>query len=258
MDIQAIPSRTPPSKGRPCPSVLMRAFHGRTSLASPEAQRIAQLVEGWIESGDELPTHYITINLLPDGPLADFKGTACGRRERLFGDLRRLFRKEDIAWRHIWIMERGSKRSRYFPHVNLLIWLPPNPIFRNQLWAFLLHRFKVQAPPGKTLWYVLNRRGAGHAVCARTISPGNPPNKKIGRTGLYGLLDYVVKEIDRNAFEPGIKQKLGDLVGASKDIVDLHAAAHFPRPRLRRIPCSKPPAPALIARVSLRLSRWSA
>ena len=229
------------STKRTCPSVEMRHLHGKWSLASPEAQRFVQLIEAWRETGDRLPTHSITINLLPDGPVANFKGTLCGRRERLFGE---LGHDHGIAWRHVWVMERGEV-TRFFPHVHLLIWLPPIPEFRRQLWAFLVKRFKIEVPIGKVPWHVLNSKGKGYPVNVHLISRRHRPNSRTGRTWLFGLTDYLVKEIDRNAFEPGMKAKLGDLVGASAEIIKVQSSAGLSRPRLRlrEIPLMASPTP---------------
>jgi hypothetical protein len=221
----------------PCPSKAMRTHHGKWSLGSPEAQRFVQQVEAWERTGDRLPTHCITINLLKDGPLPNFDGTACGRRERYFSDLRRLFNKHvgkdgrPVPWRHVWVMECGEQPS-YFPHVHLLLWLPKDAAFRRRLWAYLARRFRVPSQPGKKPWHVLNQKGKRHAVCVRLIT-GQTRNSRTGRSGLHGLTDYLVKEIDRNAFQPGRKAQLGDLVGASTEIVEIHRAAGFSRPRLR-------------------------
>lgn len=239
-------STTTRPRKRPCPTIGMRTIHGERTLLSPEAQTFAQLIAAWKESGQQLPTHSITINLIFDTFMTD--GGWPQGRERLLSELRRAFRKKKIPGHYIWIMERG-KFPNFFPHLNLLVRLPEDPKFRQWLWRFLVQRFDMVVPPGKKPWHVLNQTGKGNAVCVRVIG-AQCMNRKTRRSGMEGVADYLVKEIDRNAFEPGMRARLGDLVGASQEVTKLRTAANFQRPRLRLRKIPLVAAPALLPKAA--------
>lgn len=239
------PTAISPAKGRrTCPTIALRSILGEWSLASPEAQRLVQQIEAWNLAGAKLPTHHIVINLYHGGPLCGRHKTYSARRCALIDEVRRLFVENDFDWRAVSVMEQEA--PTLLAHVHMLIWIPDDPAFRRLLWAYFVRRFKIAVPAGKANWHVLNRMGTGNAVHVGIIS-AHRFNRATGRKGAAGAGDYFLKQIDRNAFMPGAKERLGNLVSATCAIVGLHKTCGFPRPklRLRAIPISAPPAASL-------------